>query len=74
MNTPKQTFCAQTNKVLHNSPARDRIIAKQTPVKCPACGFLLAKAEPTTEVRDLLLYCRKCRKTVRVNLNIAREP
>lgn len=70
MNTPKQTF----SQVLHNTPACDKIIATQTPVKCPVCGFLLAKAEPTTTVKNLLLYCRKCRKPVRVNLNIAREP
>lgn len=46
----------------------------QRPITCPVCGFLLARAEPTTRVTDLLLFCRKCRKQVRVNLNIAREP
>lgn len=43
-------------------------------IKCPVCGFLLAKAEPTTRVTDLLLYCRRCRMQVRLNLNNTSEP
>ena len=74
MDTPKQTFSQQTNTVLHNSPACDRIKPKQTDIKCPACGFLLARSEPNTQVKNLLLYCRRCRKQVRVNLNSELEP
>lgn len=70
MNTVKQTFMHP----LQSSPACDRINATQRRIECPGCGFLLAQAEPTTIVRDLLLYCRKCKRPIRVNLNIAREP
>ena len=62
---------------MNNSKGCDTMRTNQgvvTPIKCPLCGFLLAKAEPATKVENLLLFCRKCRKQVRVNLNIAREP
>ena len=70
MDTTKQTFTAQ----LQSSHTCDRIKATRKRIECPSCKFLLAEAEPTTVVRDLLLYCRKCKRPVRVNLNIAKEP
>lgn len=71
MDTPKQTF----SQVLHNSPARDRIIANQRPFRCPACAkqtvlFLL----PRTEVKDLPVKCKRCGVTSIVNILPEPEP
>lgn len=35
---------------------------------CPDCGFLLARVLPGAKASGLLLYCRKCRKQVAVNI------
>lgn len=75
MNTPKQTFHARNDSVLHSSPACDRIKSKQRPFKCPACDkktilFYL----PTTEVRDLPVECKRCGVTSLVNISPEPEP
>lgn len=36
---------------------------------CPKCGFLLARTLPRTQVTDLLLHCRKCKRQVLVNID-----
>ena len=74
MNTPKQTFPSGNDSVLHPSPAYDKIKPKQSRVECPICGRLLAKAEPTTVVSDLLIRCGRCGTLVRLEWNIAPEP
>lgn len=70
MNAAKQTF----REGLNNTPACDRIKAKQSRVECPICGRLLAKAEPTTVVSDLLIRCARCGTMIRLEWNIAPEP
>lgn len=46
----------------------DIMQTNQGRLTCPQCGFLLARTLPGTRVTDLLLYCRKCRKQVLVNI------
>ena len=37
-------------------------------ITCPDCGFLLARTLPGAKASGLLLYCRKCRKQVAINI------
>lgn len=74
MDTPKQTFPMAMKSVLHNSPACDKIKANQRRVTCPDCGFLLARVLPGASASGLLLYCRKCRKQIAVNIPKPSEP
>ena len=67
MNQHNKTFATQ----LHNSPACDIISVNKGRYCCPGCGALLARTGPTTKVVDLLLYCRRCR--MQVNVNIANQ-
>ena len=68
MNTPKQTFCKQNNSLLLDSPVCGIIKPNKRQVTCPTCGFLLARTLPGARAFGLLLYCRKCRKQVAVNI------
>lgn len=71
MDTQKQTFRGQKDSFglsLTDSPARDKIKANPDRLGCPDCGFLLARILPTTQATDLLLFCRRCRKQVLVNI------
>lgn len=70
MNQHDKTFSA----VLINSPACDIISANKGRCCCPGCGALLARTVPTTRVTDLLLYCRRCRKQVNVNIANSSAP
>lgn len=42
--------------------------ANQGRLTCPDCGFLLARVLPGAKASGLLLYCRRCRKQVSVNI------
>lgn len=45
-----------------------KINANQGRLTCPDCGFLLARFEKGATVSGLLLYCRKCKKQIVVNI------
>lgn len=71
MDTPNKTFF----EGLTGSPARDRITANNVWLMCPVCGEAkLARLLPTTEVKDLALYCKHCRKERVVNILPEPEP
>ena len=66
MNAPKQTFPT----VLQFTPARGRINAEQTWLKCPACGRgKVLRILPTTEGKDLIVYCKICKTESVVNIS-----
>lgn len=53
---------------MNNSSGCDKIETNQGRVICPDCGFLLARMLPGAKASGLLLYCRKCRKQVALNI------
>lgn len=75
MNTPKQTFSDETKSVLHNSPARDKIKANRTKFRCPVCKRqLLFLLVPDTEVKNLPVWCKTCKREVIVNISLSHLP
>ena len=46
----------------------DIMQTKQGRITCPQCGFLLARTLPGAKASGLLLYCRKCRKQIAINI------
>ncbi len=71
MNTHSQTF----SQVLHSAPACDKITAEQKWLMCPACGRAkVLKLLPTTEARDLIVYCKSCKAESIVNIPQVPEP
>ena len=41
---------------------------------CPRCGFKIHKLLPQTELKDFVLYCRKCKKESIVNISSVPVP
>lgn len=71
MNQGNKTF----EGVLQSSPVCDIISAKKTWLICPGCRRQkLARLLPGTQVRNLPLYCRSCRREVVVNILSEPEP
>ncbi len=71
MDAPKQTFPA----VLQFTPARGRIITEQKWIKCPVCGRgRVLRTLPTTEIKDLPVYCKVCKTETVVNISQEPEP
>ena len=58
----------ENKKQLQFSEECGRIKTNQGRVICPECGFLLARIAPGASAYGLLLYCRKCRKQIPVNI------
>jgi len=75
LNTPKQTFHTGNDSVLHPSPAYDKIKANPEWLVCPVCRKQkLARILATTEVKDLVLHCKRCNREVVVNSLIEPVP
>lgn len=75
MNAVKQTFAQQSNQVLHNSPACDRINANRKPVPCPVCGKgAVAYSLPTTVLKDLPVKCKRCGAESILNIPVVPVP
>ena len=55
-------------KQLTHSAHSEQTQDDQGRITCPGCGFLLARTLPGASARGLLLYCRKCRKQIAVNI------
>lgn len=71
MSTHKQTF----KQVLNISPACVRINASKQWVKCPACGKTkVLQILPTTECKDLVVYCKACKAETIVNISLVPVP
>ena len=75
MNGVKQTFSNQTEQVLHNFPACDRINASRKPVPCPVCGKgAVAYALPDTVIRNLPVKCKRCGVESVLNIPVVPVP
>lgn len=59
-----------SKKQLTNSPECGRIERDERWIVCPACGRgKVLKALPTTEVKDLPVYCKRCHQQSIVNIS-----
>lgn len=75
MNAVCKTFSKQTTKVLHNSPACDRINANRKPVPCPVCGKgSVAYLLPDTVIRNLPVKCKRCGAESVLNIPLVPVP
>ena len=75
MNAVHKTFAGQTNQVLHNSPACDRISTERKHVPCPVCGKgAVAYLLPTTAIRDLPVKCKRCGAESVLNIPVVPVP
>ena len=71
MNTASQTF----KQVLNISPARVRINSSKRWVKCPACHrSKVLQILPTTECKDVVVYCKACKTETVVNISLVPVP
>ena len=71
MDAPDKTF----SRVLHFSPACDRIKANKKRVACPICHkqtllFLL----PRTEAKSLPVWCKRCNQEIVLDILPEPEP
>lgn len=53
---------------MKKTKAYGKMETNQERVDCPTCGFLLARVLPGAKASGLLLYCRKCRRQILVNI------
>lgn len=46
----------------------DKIAATEKRLRCPICGKKLNKLLPSTEAKDLVVYCSRCHRESVVNI------
>ena len=69
MNTHSQTFPDRNDSLLPNTHARGRITVSKGWVICPVCGRQrVLHVLPTTAVKDLPVFCKRCRVESVVNI------
>ena len=72
MNTPKQTFCDASNRVLHRSAMCGKILpVKDGYLICPRCRInkRVMRIDPSTFALNAVAYCRSCKWEGFVNIH-----
>ena len=54
--------------------ADGRIYSSRPWLCCPVCGARINKLLPQTEAKNLVVYCKKCRRESIVNIESVPEP